>query len=548
VGREQHDLWTTVTLAAFAVLAGCASPVRGQHQITVVFPALALQEATSRVELQLFRQGSAVDHCARLTRAISARQGLALTIELVEVRGCCRAGDSSCSGETTLACYDGAEATRARGACRAGTATCAAGLFTTCVGQVLPQAELCNGVDDDCDGVVDNVPPAQLASDRQNCGRCGRVCKSRCAGGVCDQIVDAGPPDGRVDAVPRPPARWDTVAPMKQARARHTATTLADGTVLVVGGSLGYLGGLKTAERYDPQTNSWSSAGTMAQEHWGHEAVLLQDGRVLVVAGCAGEDGYTCMVGVGPELYDPQNSAAPWKTAAPALSFRRSHRATLLGDGRVLVVGGYASAANDTTLELYDPVKDLWSSPGATLGVARNLATATTLKSGKVLIAGGTDGTLVHATLELFDPVTGTIKVLGAKLAAPRFQHTATLLLDGRVLFVGGDSDVANGRVKNAEIYDPSTDSVVSAGSPGGDAFQHTATRLLDGRVLVVGGVYASDLTRIYEPAINSWYATALLSTNRDLHAASLTGERVIVTGGALKEAPPITGVEIYTP
>ena len=68
MGRVACVLWTTVTGAAIAAVVGCASPARGQHRITVVFPTAALQEATSQVELQLYRQASGTDHCTRLTR------------------------------------------------------------------------------------------------------------------------------------------------------------------------------------------------------------------------------------------------------------------------------------------------------------------------------------------------------------------------------------------------------------------------------------------------------------------------------------------------
>ncbi len=42
------------------------------------------------------------------------------------------------------------------GACKAGTTQCMNGAII-CAGGVLPSAEVCNGIDDDCDGVVDNA-------------------------------------------------------------------------------------------------------------------------------------------------------------------------------------------------------------------------------------------------------------------------------------------------------------------------------------------------------------------------------------------------------
>jgi hypothetical protein len=55
-------------------------------------------------------------------------------------------------------CYDGPDNTVNIGACRQGTQTCQAdGTWGACVGQVLPAPETCNGVDDDCNGKIDDT-------------------------------------------------------------------------------------------------------------------------------------------------------------------------------------------------------------------------------------------------------------------------------------------------------------------------------------------------------------------------------------------------------
>ncbi|MEP7122276.1 MAG: choice-of-anchor L domain-containing protein [Byssovorax sp.] len=71
-------------------------------------------------------------------------------------------GACTCVPGTTQSCYQGAPGTMGVGPCKGGTQTCNANgtSWTPCGGgQVLPKSEICaNGVDDDCDGVVDNVP------------------------------------------------------------------------------------------------------------------------------------------------------------------------------------------------------------------------------------------------------------------------------------------------------------------------------------------------------------------------------------------------------
>ncbi|UCF89447.1 MAG: hypothetical protein JSV70_04215, partial [bacterium] len=65
------------------------------------------------------------------------------------------------------------------GECQEGAQTCSAGAWGSCSGEVLPSAEVCDGLDNDCDGVVDNGADA-------DCGPCQRCSSS----GTCvDQIA-----------------------------------------------------------------------------------------------------------------------------------------------------------------------------------------------------------------------------------------------------------------------------------------------------------------------------------------------------------------------
>src|SRR4029453_6035409 len=126
--------------------------------------------------------------------------------------------------------------------------------------------------------------------------------------------------------------------------------------------------------------------------------------------------------------------------------------ATLLADGRTLVVGGFAS---EKTAELYNATTNTWTAAGAPIN-ARLGHTATRLTSGQVLVAGGSssgpEGYLSSA--ELFDPTTNRWTAAD-RVPHPPGGQTATLLPNGQVLVVGGkdNSDV----LASAERYDPAS-------------------------------------------------------------------------------------------
>lgn len=71
---------------------------------------------------------------------------------------------------------------------------------------------------------------------------------------------------------------------MASPRSIHTATRVANGLVLVIGG---YVGSnyLATAEVYNPASGTWSPASSMTHIRPFHASTLLPNGKVLVVGG-----------------------------------------------------------------------------------------------------------------------------------------------------------------------------------------------------------------------------------------------------------------------
>jgi len=176
---------------------------------------------------------------------------------------------------------------------------------------------------------------------------------------------------------------------------------------------------------------------------------------------------------------------------------RSDQAATLLTDGRVLIVGGLLNLGNGTggsleTAELYDPRAGTFSLTGS-LKSARLFPTATRLVSGQILVAGGLQlsgsAGVTLASAELYDPVIGRFTPVGS-MAGGRAGATATLLADGRVLIAGGAvvTSSTNTALASAELYDPRTAIFTLTGALATPREGQTATRLADGSVLLVGG------------------------------------------------------------
>jgi N-acetylneuraminic acid mutarotase len=291
---------------------------------------------------------------------------------------------------------------------------------------------------------------------------------------------------------------WTAAGNMNEMRILHTATLLANGKVLVAGGadviSETSVNALATAELYDPATGSWTATGSMIEARARHTATLLADGRVLVAGGTGSNAGSDSLATA--ELYDPATET--WTVTGTMLEARTQQTATLLPDGRVLVAGGNSSSGPQlASAELYDPGTGSWTATGKMVS-DRAGHTATLLLDGRVLVLGGSSAPPTPgptATAELYDPRTRSWTAT-ANMNGEHVGGTATLLGDGKVLVAGGGSSGGSG---GEELYDPGTGSWTATASMLEGRTNHTATLLDDGSVLVVGGSAPTGLLATVE-------------------------------------------------
>jgi len=304
--------------------------------------------------------------------------------------------------------------------------------------------------------------------------------------------------------------------------------------------SLAIIAACNAEPRADPLAKAagsvtWADVDSLSRQRSAQTSTLLGDGNVLVAGGYTNETPTDTA-----ELFRIESGKT--EAVGKMSAARAEHSATLLSNGKIWVVGGTDGKGALASSELYDPATRAFA-PGPALTTARSGHTATRLESDLVLIAGG--GT---ASVELYDPATGSVGP-GPNLSVARTGHTATRLADGRVLFVGGTTDASS-----SELYDPVQNAVSPSGSPSALLpIAHTATLLSDGRVLVVGGCPAppgscscdpifgcigSKSAEVFDPKANGGKGAFTLlvsetSIPRQAHAASLLPSgKVLLSGG----------------
>jgi uncharacterized protein (TIGR03437 family) len=337
---------------------------------------------------------------------------------------------------------------------------------------------------------------------------------------------------------------WSATGALGAPRAMHTATPLANGKVLIVGGinvSNPRSPAVGGAELYDPATGRWSATGDPVARRFFHTAVRLANGKVLIVGGF----GDAQSILFSAEIYDPDTGA--WRAAGNLNVMRQSSGAILLADGRVLVAGGAAAGGVTNTAEVYDPASNKWSPTGA-MNDARALHSITLLPNGKALVAGGV-GTNLLRTAEIYDPATGGWTLTG-ELAAPRAGHPAILLANGKVLVAGGGD--GNGAASaRAELYDAATGQWSATGNLTTPRFLHTLNLLPNGKVLAAAG-RDSNLTtlksaELFDPAAGVWTLTAAPGEARHSHTATLLPNgKVLTAGGQVADGPTLSGAELF--
>ncbi len=180
-------------------------------------------------------------------------------------------------------------------------------------------------------------------------------------------------------------------------------------------------------------------------------------------------------------------------------------------------------------------VDPTWSTSSALI-VKRTAHGQALMGDGRVLVVGGRDGTTTFSSAEILEPGKATISTVA--MSSFRNRPLTITMADGNVLVAGGmTTDSFSSSVSTAEVFDYATKTWSTVG-PMITARSHGGIFLLpSGKIVVAGGTKATDgtamsLAEIYDPVAKSWTALSPLTTARHSFAFGAVGSKLVVAGG----------------
>jgi hypothetical protein len=279
---------------------------------------------------------------------------------------------------------------------------------------------------------------------------------------------------------------------------------MPDGRLLVFGGihKVDSLIAHQETYYFDPFTEEWGQVGDTKRGRYYPSGVLLADGRVVVVGGSIDVIGHGTR-NKDVEVLDPLGQPIWERVAEHELDWYPLLH--LLGTGQVFISG----PAQLT--ELYDPITKTFSPVGNRVVPTRYYAPSVLLPpdNTSVAVLGGQVGSQVGPapvtdTIEIIDftSPTPTWQLSTPMSQGPRVNHSAVLLPDQTVLVVGGTSvgGKANAPIYTPEVFDPATATWTPLGKHRHPRIQHSTALLLPDARVIAAGRPETKSAEIYSP------------------------------------------------
>jgi N-acetylneuraminic acid mutarotase len=408
---------------------------------------------------------------------------------------------------------------------------------------------------------------ADLATDPNNCGACGKVCGAvqrqwisqpaiptaragvaTVAVGTVLYAIGGNNIQKNNDAFDTLSQKWTPKASMPTGRVTNAA--VVNGVVYMVGGAAG---GVCTniVEAYDTMANTWSKKASMPTPRC-YPAVAAVNGLIYAAGGSdtCGATKYNIV-----EVYDPMKNT--WSSAPAMPTCRQDASAVSLG-GRLYVIGGWAgpggqcqggtaAGALDVN-EVFDPGSNAWTSKKAMAGPRYRFGAA--VVGAKIFVVGGTnDAVSAIVSVDSYDP---TADAWSRELTLPVATSWVGAASVGAALYAVSGQDLMGAPTNavrellpagpgrcNAAACTPTctpTQSPPALPTPRDGLAAATGA---DGRIYAIGGQLAGGLLTnevdAYDPCSNTWTVVAPLPTaTYELAATTGLDGRIYALGGAV--------------
>jgi len=326
-------------------------------------------------------------------------------------------------------------------------------------------------------------------------------------------------------------AVWDPTGATESSISVHELTydvfcsgtaALPDGRSLIVGGTSDYsFKGENRASIFNPATGQYVQSQSMHDGRWYGTATALGDGRIMAMSGLTQSGGTSQTI----EIYDLRKAGAGW--AAPTsvpFSPPLFPRVALLPNGKVFYTGQGSGSASANGW-MFDPATGSWTVSVATTrnrtyGSSVLLSLLPPSYTPRVMNFGG--GSPASASTEIIDLSAASPSwTPGPSMSTGRIQMNTILLPNGKVLAEGGsvNNESPDTPGKTADLYDPVSDSMSSAGTAAFSRLYHSTALLLpDATVVSMGSNPGARGS--YEPAVEIYTPPYLYDSSDHLITA----------------------------
>jgi PGF-pre-PGF domain-containing protein/uncharacterized repeat protein (TIGR01451 family) len=279
-------------------------------------------------------------------------------------------------------------------------------------------------------------------------------------------------------------------------RSDHSAVSLSDGSIVVMGGNDND-GNLNDTWRSTDGGATWiemnSSAGWSAR--YGHSAVSLSDGSIVIMGGA--DNG-----GNLNDVWRSTDGGATWTevTSSAGWSARYYPISVSLSDGSIVVMGGSDIDGDFNDIWRSTDGGATWTEVNSSAGWSGRLCpAAVSLPDGSIVVMGGTDGfTYFNDVWRSTDGGATWSEMNSSAGWSGRYSHSAVSLSDGSIFVMGGNDGTTN-------LNDTwrSTDGGATWGEVNSSAgwfarYSHSAVSLSDGSIVVLGGYNDTNLNDVW--------------------------------------------------